>query len=239
MKRFATALLTFGIMLMALHAARADTTCPPNPPPGGIVNGNLVVPLGTVCQLFGVTVTGNVQVQTNAHLNISDNATQGSTIDGNMRVGTGAILDVFVSSGFTSTIDGNVVADQCSAVELVPAIVGGNVSIQNCTGEFVGYSQGEIAGNFTCNDNSTECDVLAGNERSTENSSVMLMLMPSNRSSSIAGTPALVPGILINRFGRSTAAHSRLASTIDPSVSSARSGDTSRLRYPSAPRLAS
>jgi hypothetical protein len=163
MKRFATALLTFGIMLMALHAARADTTCPPNPPPGGIVNGNLVVPLGTVCQLFGVTVTGNVQVQTNAHLNISDNATQGSTIDGNMRVGTGAILDVFVSSGFTSTIDGNVVADQCSAVELVPAIVGGNVSIQNCTGEFVGYSQGEIAGNFTCNDNSTECDALAGN----------------------------------------------------------------------------
>jgi len=92
MKRFATALLTFGIMLMALHAARADTTCPPNPPPGGIVNGNLVVPLGTVCQLFGVTVTGNVQVQTNAHLNISDNATQGSTIDGNMRVGQGLFL---------------------------------------------------------------------------------------------------------------------------------------------------
>jgi hypothetical protein len=163
-KHFATALLAFGIMLAGISAARADTTCPPNPPPGSTVNGNLVVPPGTVCQLFGVTVTGNVQVQTNAHLNISDNATQGSTIDGNLRAGTGAILDVFVSSGFTSTIDGNIVADQCSAVELVPAIVGGNVSIQNCTGgQFVGYSDAEIAGNFTCNDNSIECDALAGN----------------------------------------------------------------------------
>ena len=122
------------------------------------------MPPGTVCELFGVTVTGNVQVQTNAHLNLSDtNATQGSTIDGNVRVETGAILDVFVSSGFTSTIDGNIVADQCSGVELVPAIVGGNVSIQNCTGAFVGYSDAEIAGNFTCNDNSTVCDALAGN----------------------------------------------------------------------------
>ena len=93
MKHFAMALLAFGIMLAGVSAARADTTCPPNPPPSSTVNGNLVVPRGTVCQLFGVTVTGNVQVQTNAHLNLSDtNATPGSTIDGNVRVETGAFL---------------------------------------------------------------------------------------------------------------------------------------------------
>ena len=132
MNHFATTMLACGIMLAVLPTARADTTCPPNP--GTTVNGNLIVPANQTCIVRGVTVTGNVQVQTNAHLNISDNATQGSTIDGNLRAGTGAFLDVFVSSGFTSTIDGNIVADQCSAVELVPAIVGGNVSIQNCTG---------------------------------------------------------------------------------------------------------
>jgi hypothetical protein len=39
---------------------------------------------------------------------------------------------------------------------------------------------------------------------STENSSVTLMLMPSEMHCSIAGTPAVVPGILIITFGRST-----------------------------------
>ena len=44
-----------------------------------------------------------------------------------------------------------------------------------------------------------------------------------------AGVPALVPGTLIIRFGRSTARHSRRASAMVPSVSMARVGETSRL----------
>jgi hypothetical protein len=39
---------------------------------------------------------------------------------------------------------------------------------------------------------------------STENSSVTFTLIPAAIASSMAGTPASVPGILIIRFGRST-----------------------------------
>lgn len=47
----------------------------------------------------------------------------------------------------------------------------------------------------------------------------MLILMPSNSNCSMAGTLGSVPGILMNRFGRPTADHSRFASAIDPSAS--------------------
>ena len=70
MKHFTTTMLACGIMLAVLPTARADTTCPPSPTPGGTVNGNLIVPTGQNCTLAGVTVTGNVQVQTNAVLDI-------------------------------------------------------------------------------------------------------------------------------------------------------------------------
>ncbi len=45
--------------------------------------------------------------------------------------------------------------------------------------------------------------------------------------------PSGVPGTLIIRLGRPTAAHRRRASASVPAVSAARSGDTSRLTYPS------
>ena len=48
------------------------------------------------------------------------------------------------------------------------------------------------------------------------------MLIPSSISWRIAGTPTLVPGTLIIRFGRSTIFESRRASAIVLSVSLAR-----------------
>ncbi len=48
------------------------------------------------------------------------------------------------------------------------------------------------------------------------------MLMPSPISVAMAGTPASVPGTLTIRFGRSTAAHKRRASTTVACVSFAR-----------------
>src|SRR5437867_2532306 len=108
MKHFATTMLVLGIVSTALAAARAaDTTCPPNPSPGSTVNGNLVVPSGASCVLSGVTVTGNVQVQTNATLQVIPNGTQGATIDGNVDVGAGASTFV-LSDGVVSTIGGNI-----------------------------------------------------------------------------------------------------------------------------------
>ena len=51
---------------------------------------------------------------------------------------------------------------------------------------------------------------------SRENSSVTLIGTPAKIDSSIAGTPAGVPGILMKRFGRAAAACSRAAALIVP-----------------------
>jgi hypothetical protein len=91
-KHFSAAMLAVGIMLAAVPVARADTTCPPDPVTGSTVNGNLIVTSGAICQLSDVTVTGNVQVQTNATLSVLRGTATGTTIDGNLRVGTGASL---------------------------------------------------------------------------------------------------------------------------------------------------
>ena len=55
----------------------------------------------------------------------------------------------------------------------------------------------------------------------------------------MAGSPSTVAGILIITLGRSTAFHRARACAIDPSVSRARSGDTSMETKPSAPSAAS
>ena len=59
--------------------------------------------------------------------------------------------------------------------------------------------------------------------------------MPSASAAVIAGRPALVAGILMCAFGRSTVAHSCLACAIVASVSCARSGETSIDTRPSTP----
>lgn len=160
-KHFSAAMLAVGIMLAAVPVARADTTCPPDPVTGSTVNGNLIVTSGAICQLSDVTVTGNVQVQTNAFLSVNADSTgTGTTIDGNLHVGAGATL-ASATTPRTMTVDGNIEADQCNNVDIEGDKVAGNVDIQNCfTG--LGFSQilvghTEIAGNFNCSNNSVDC----------------------------------------------------------------------------------
>ena len=153
MRHFATALLAVGIMAAAVPAARAaDTTFPPNPLANSTIHGNLTVPSGPDCDLISVTVTGNVQVQTNAALNI----TGLSTIVGNVSVGTEASLITPVGH---LTIDGNFDANQCNSLILPGGdTVGGNVQIQYCAEASVGTN--EIGGNLACN-NSNACEVFS------------------------------------------------------------------------------
>ena len=66
-----------------------------------------------------------------------------------------------------------------------------------------------------------------------------LTLMPSEMHCVIAGSPSRVAGILMNRFGRSTAHHRALASAMVFSVSLASLGSTSRDTRPSRPLVAS
>jgi hypothetical protein len=156
MKHFAiAALASFGIVLAAVPAARADTNCTTTQT-NGTINGNLVVPPSATCTLVGETVTGNAQVQTSATLIVEPSATKVSTIDGNVSVGQGATLEVEGGS-----IHGNIQADQCLFVALVSftgAIsVGGNLLIQHCTansglGAFFGNPI-TISGNFECQNN--------------------------------------------------------------------------------------
>jgi hypothetical protein len=168
MKFVATTMLACGIMVAALPTARAaDTTCPPNLL-ATTVNGNLIVLANQGCTLTGVTVTGNVQVQTNAALTIV--AGGPSKIVGNVSVGTGAQLIV---SGGGLTIDGNFVANQCRFVFLNQGVaVGGNVQIQYCTSPIVEFN--DIGGNVACS-NSGTCDVSSnkvnGNVEVNDNSS--------------------------------------------------------------------
>ena len=68
---------------------------------------------------------------------------------------------------------------------------------------------------------------------------VTLMLRPSAIIASMAGTPALVAGILTSRFGAPMRACRSRAAVMVASVSSARSGATSIETNPSAPSLSS
>ena len=69
--------------------------------------------------------------------------------------------------------------------------------------------------------------------------SVTLTLIPSASVSVIAGAPAVVAGILMKRFSRSTSAHRARADASVASVSWARSGATSIETRPSTPPEAS
>jgi hypothetical protein len=173
MNHFTTTVLACGIMLAVLPTARADTTCPPNLV-NTTVNGNLIVPANqTGSILAGVTVTGNVQVQTNAGLVLLELFLP-STIVGNVSVGTGASVDASVGG---LTIDGNLDANQCLFVTLNEGVaVGGNVQIQYCTAAS-NLVADDIGGNVACN-NSSACDVSAnkvnGNAEVNDNSSTQV-----------------------------------------------------------------
>jgi len=138
MNHLATAILAFGILAAVLPVARADTNCSTNPPPpGSTVDGNLVVPPSTTCNLMNVTVGGNVQVETGAGLEVSG-----------------------------GKIGGNILADHCSFVALKnDASVGGNVQIQDCArgNGYTGSATSliDIGGNFQCSGN-LSCEAAFG-----------------------------------------------------------------------------
>ena len=71
------------------------------------------------------------------------------------------------------------------------------------------------------------------------NSRVTLIGIPAKIDSSIAGSPAGVPGILMKRFSRSAFVWSRAACSIVAAVSSAISGETSSEQKPSTPAVRS
>ena len=74
---------------------------------------------------------------------------------------------------------------------------------------------------------------------SREKSSVTLIGTPAKIASSIAGSPSLVPGILMKRFGLPARACRSLATASVVLVSCASSGDTSSDTQPSTPRVRS
>src|SRR5215469_10197172 len=74
---------------------------------------------------------------------------------------------------------------------------------------------------------------------SQEKRSVTLIATPFAIDSSIAGTPLLVPGILMNRFGRFAFELRDFADDTDFFVSSARRGDSSSETKPSTPAVRS
>ena len=75
--------------------------------------------------------------------------------------------------------------------------------------------------------------------RVREKISVTLTLIPSARQAVIAGSPARVAGILMNRLGLSTIHYSALASATVLRVSPASRGSTSSETRPSSPPVAS
>jgi hypothetical protein len=70
---------------------------------------------------------------------------------------------------------------------------------------------------------------------SRENSRVTFTGTPAKMASSMAGTPAGVPGIFTYKFGRSACLWMLRAASMVDLVSSAKSGDTSIDTQPSTP----
>jgi hypothetical protein len=131
------ALLAPLLALTTPTPALAATECRDETITNQTIRGNLVVPAGASCGLGeGTTVTGNVTVEADAHLGVSD-----AFIGGNVNVGAGATLH-----SFGSTIDGNVRGEGFSGVILGSslnfderAVVNGNVTLTGGTGEVEFY----------------------------------------------------------------------------------------------------
>src|SRR5579871_3576103 len=85
------AMTTFGAMA---PAASATITCPPSPPPGSTVQGNLEVPAGDPCVLDHVTVNGSVTVDGDGQLYLQN----GAAVTGGITAGSNAFLQVAFGS---------------------------------------------------------------------------------------------------------------------------------------------
>ena len=161
-----TAIITVLGFLLATPVANAWVVGPPPVNCTGTIsdetiNTNLIVPPNTSCTLKNVTVTGNVDVEQGASLKTNPSPTQ------------------------KVTINGNVVANQCKSVDLSgnasnhgPISIGGNVSIQNCTGNASLAKSKTIGGNVVCSGNAS-CEV--------DHSTIQGNLTVDNNNSSTRG----------------------------------------------------
>jgi hypothetical protein len=146
MKRSGIAVAAVAVALLLGTGAAAATDLVCTTTSSGGTWHNVVVPAGASCTLENTRVTGNVTVQTGGTLLVTDLAGD-------------------------STIAGDVKADGCNFVELESSlsnriVVGGNVTIQNCSSGFNG-GQGDssrvppgsilIGGNVKCSNNSDAC----------------------------------------------------------------------------------
>jgi len=109
----------------------------------GTINGDLVVPPGDICTIFGpITVTGDILVGDGASLfgNV------GSTVQGNIQTPVGSNCDIIFINGFT--ISGNIQADGCNSVFVIASTtVSGNIFIEN-TNNIVAVVDSTSAGNI-------------------------------------------------------------------------------------------
>jgi hypothetical protein len=139
-----------GALLVASVAAAATDLVCTGPSSGGTWH-NVLVPSGMSCTLDDTRVTGNVTVQ------------------------AGGSFQVNTNSGMDTTIAGDIKGDGCDSIDLESTglsgriVVGGNVTIQNCTSNsFVGGRGSSfcppnppeslfIGGNVKCNNNPGGC----------------------------------------------------------------------------------
>src|SRR5215472_16975072 len=122
MKHFAAAMLAFGVMLGAVPAAHADTTCA-STLAGITVKGSIIVPDGSICTLVNVTVTGSIVVQTNATLQVEVGSAPYSpdtTVVGNVQFGSGTSFRTHRDRSHTPffIVNGSIIANKCSSVSL-------------------------------------------------------------------------------------------------------------------------
>jgi hypothetical protein len=141
MRRFTIAVvMAFGTMVAVSSGAFAQTTSCSAQVNGGIVDGNLVVPVGATCTLNGVTVEGGVLVKSSAVLNVFS----GSKIAGSIEA---AFCNRVVLLGNGITVAGNLHVTNCTQITEVEPSPASIIT---------------ISGNFICENNQNPCLIQAG-----------------------------------------------------------------------------
>jgi len=115
--------LALGLLQPAAHAA---VQCPPNPPSGSTVNGNLTVTAGQLCTLDNVTVTGSVTVSPGAELVMT-----GAHVLGNVTATRAAAVYASTSAANATRVDGNLSLDAVDRASVCDIVIGGNLLAQN------------------------------------------------------------------------------------------------------------
>ncbi len=227
MKKFliVAVLAVLGSLLPASGGARAAADFVCNGVFAGGTYNNVVVPAGGACSLDNTTILGNVTVK------------------------TGADFTVSTSSG-DSTIHGSVKGDACDSIDLESTglnfrvVVGGDVTITNCTGFTFSGARGDssgpppqsmlLGGNVKCDNNAGGCvfDYVIigeklecnGNDGCTLNSSAVANNVTMNNNTG--------PGVIVDNSaiaGNLSCSGNAFASGSPNTVSGTKSGQCSGL----------